>query len=80
MGPTAFMTTADNIMFKIAKWAGGIQILYHLFGFYEFLPNNNKISWIGRFLCDVADNEIFASLCENFFFLFSAINEAQLNV
>ena len=80
MGPAAFMTGADNFMLTIANWAGDLQILYHIFGFYEFLPHYDTITWIGHYFCDVAGNEILASLCENFVFLFSGINEAQLNM
>ena len=80
MGPAAFMTNADNPIFTIAEWADDIGILYHLFGFYEFLPHYDFITWIGHIFCDVAGNEALASLCENIVFIFTGINEAQLNM
>ena len=80
MGPAAFMTKADNPIFTISEWAGNIEILFHLFGFYEFLPHYEIISWIGDFFCDVSGNEILAALCENIVFIVSGINEAQLNM
>jgi hypothetical protein len=80
MGPAAFMTNADNPIFTIADWADDIGILYHLFGFYEFLPHYDFITWIGHIFCDIAGNEALAGLCENIVFIFTGINEAQLNM
>ena len=80
MGPAAFMTNADNPIFTIADWADDIGILYHLFGFYEFLPHYDFITQIGHIFCDIAGNEPQAGLCENIVFIFPGINEAQLNM
>ncbi len=80
MGPAAIMKAANNPIFTIAEWADNIEILYHLFGFYEFLPHYDIITWIGHLFCDVEGNEALAQLCENIVFLFSGINEAQLNM
>lgn len=80
MGPAVFMTAANNPIFTIASWAHDIEVLYHLFGFYEFLPHYEIITWIGHYFCDVAGNQALAALCENIVFIVSGINEAQLNM
>ena len=80
MGPAAFMTNADNPIFTIADWADDIGILYHLFGFYEFLPHYDFITWLGHTFCDITGNEALGALCENIVFIVTGINEAQLNM
>ena len=80
LAPPAFMTNADNPIFLIAEWAGNIEILFHLFGFYEFLPHYEVISWIGHYFCDLDEHHALAVLCENIVFIVAGINEAQLNM
>ena len=80
MAPPAYMTAASNPIFTIAEWAGNVEILFHIFGFYEFLPHYDVISWIGHFFCDLSGNEGLAILCENIAFILTGINEAQLNM
>lgn len=80
MGPAVFMTSADNPIFTIASWANNIEILYHLFGLYEFLPHYELITWIGQIFCDIEGNQALAALCENIVFITTGINEAQFNM
>ena len=80
MGPAVTMTNANNPIFLISEWAGNVEILFHLFGQYEFLPHYDIISWIAHFFCDVTGNAILGELCENIVFLVTGINEAQLNM
>ena len=66
LAPPAFMSHAPNLIFQLAKWAGDIQVqltrfstvlycagkvLYHLFGFAEFLPHYDFITWLGHLVC-----------------------------
>ena len=80
MGPAAFMKQASNPIFVIAGWGDTLDYFYHIFGLYEFLPHWEFIDLISHFFCNVEDNPILGSLCENIVFLFTGINEAQLNM
>lgn len=80
MGPAVYMTNVNNPITIIASWGETLEILYHFFGFYEFLPHYEFIQWVAHFFCNVEDNPVVGSLCENIVFLFTGINEAQLNM
>ena len=80
MGPAVFMENTDNPIFIIASWGDTLDFFYHFFGFYEFLPHWDFIQYISHFFCNVEDNPVVGGLCENIVFLFTGINEAQLNM
>ena len=73
------MGHASNPIFILADLGGGIEFLFHLFGMYEFLPENSIIEWIGHFFCDVSEHPILGQLCDNIAFIIAGVDEAQLN-
>ena len=78
LAPPAYMSHAPNPIFQIASLAGDIQILYHLFGFAEFLPHYDFITWLGHLLCS-DDHPLLQTVCMNMGFLFMGFNPGQLN-
>ena len=80
MGPAVFMTNAWNPIFQIAEWANSIEIIFHLFGFHEFLPHMDVVSALAHYFCNIIDHPVYGELCENIIFALSGINEAQLNM
>ena len=79
LGPAAYMSHANNIIFKIAEFADDLNILLHLLGQWEFLPHSDFMTWLGHFICNVQDHPIYGGACENFVFLLFGINPEQLN-
>ena len=73
------MGHASNPIFILADLGGGIEFLFHLFGMYEFLPENSIIEWIGHFFCDVSEDPILVHLCDYIAFIIAGVDEAQLN-
>jgi len=78
LAPPAYMSHAFNIIFQLAQWAGDIEILYHLFGMYEFLPHSDIITWLGHLICS-DDHPLLQSVCMNIGFLILGFNPGQLN-
>lgn len=78
LAPPAFMSHATNIIFQIASLGNSVQILYHLFGMYEFLPHMEIISWIGHLICG-DEHPLTSSICTNIGFLLLGFNPGQLN-
>ncbi len=79
LGPAAFMSNAYNILFRIADYADDLELLFHLFGQWEFLPHSDLVTWLGHYACNVEDHPIYGILCENIFFLIAGVNPEQLN-
>ena len=79
LAPPIYMTHASNLIFQLAQAAGSIEILFHLFGQYEFLPHSNIISWLGHFYCDTFQHPVLGSLCENIAFIIAGVDKTQLN-
>jgi len=78
LAPPAYMSHAPNFIFQIATLADDIQILYHLFGFAEFLPHYDFITWFGHLVCS-DDHPYLQTVCMNFGFAFLGFNPGQLN-
>jgi len=78
LAPPAYMSHAPNIIFQIASWAGDIQILYHLFGFAEFLPHTDIETWLGHLVCS-DDHPLLQTVCMNIGFAILGFNPGQLN-
>lgn len=76
LAPPAYMSHATNFIFTIAQWGDTVDILYHLFGLYEFLPHSDLMSWLAELFCG---GDILGSICANFGFLFLGFNPGQLN-
>ena len=79
LAPPVYMTHATNFLFQVAQAAGSIEIFFHLFGQYEFLPHSNVISWLGHFYCDTFQHPVLGSLCENIAFIIAGVDKTQLN-
>ena len=79
MAPAVFMNTAYNSIMKLAEWAETIEDLYHLFGFYEFLPHPDLVTWLGHEVCNEEEHPIYTDVCTNILFLLYGINPDQLN-
>jgi len=41
------MGNSQDTIFKISQWADDVESLFHLFGFYEFLPHDDLIAALG---------------------------------
>jgi len=78
LAPPAYMSHAPSIIFQIASWANDIEILYHLFGFYEFLPHLDVETWLGHLICS-DDHPLLQTVCMNIGFLLLGFNPGQLN-
>ena len=78
LGPAAYMSYAPNIIFQLAAWADDIQILYHIFGFAEFLPHYDIITAIGHLVCS-DDHPLLQTVCMNIGFAILGFNPGQLN-
>jgi len=78
LAPPAFMSHAPSLIFQLAKWAGDIQVLYHLFGFAEFLPHYDFITWLGHLVCS-DDHPLLQTVCMNIGFSILGFNPDQLN-
>merc|ERR1719239_413468 len=78
MAPPAFMSHATSPIFLLSSMGNNIQILYHLFGLYEFLPHMDVISWIAHAFCG-DDHPLTGMLCENIGFSLLGFNPDQLN-
>ena len=78
LAPPAYMSHAPNFIFQIATIADDISILYHLFGFAEFLPHYDFITWFGHLVCS-DDHPMLQTVCMNFGFAFLGFNPGQLN-
>jgi len=78
LAPPVFMGHASNFIFDIASLAGGIEIIYHLLGQYEFLPHLDLISWIGDMFCG-DDHPLTNLVCMNMGFILLGFNPGQLN-
>lgn len=79
LAPPAYMSHAFNPIFLIAQWAGDIEVLFHLFGMWEFIPHYEIISWMAHLFCDVDDHPLNSILCENIAFIIAGVNKSQLN-
>ena len=73
------MGHAYNPIFQLASIAGDLEILFHLFGMWEFLPHYDVISWLGHFFCDVDDHPLNSILCENIAFIIVGVNKDEMN-
>ena len=73
------MGHAYNPILNLADLAGGLQFWFHVYGMYEFLPENSFIEWIGHFFCDVSEHPILGQLCDNIAFMIAGVDQAQLN-
>ena len=78
LAPAAYMFHAPNIIFQIASFAEDVSILYHLFGFAEFLPHYDIITWIGHLVCS-DDHPLLQTACMNIGFSLLGFNPGQLN-
>jgi len=78
LAPPAYMSHAPSIIFQIASWANDVEILYHLFGLYEFLPHLDVETWLGHLICS-DDHPLLQTVCMNIGFLLMGFNPGQLN-
>jgi len=78
LAPPAFMEHGTNPIFTLSKWAGDINILYHLFGLYEFLPHSEVISYLGHLFCS-DEHPLDQYLCYNIGFILLGFTKGQLN-
>jgi len=78
LAPPAFMEHGSNPIFAISQWAGGIDILYHLFGRYEFLPHMEIISILGHLYCS-DEHPLNQYFCYNIAFILLGFTPGQLN-
>jgi len=78
LAPPAYMSHAPSMIFQIASLAEDIEILYHLFGLYEFLPHLDIITWFGHLVCS-DDHPLLQSVCMNIGFTILGFNPGQLN-
>jgi len=78
LAPAAYMDNAYDPILAISAWADDIEIIYNLFGFYEFLPHMEILTWLGHHFCSDA-HPIYQELCTNAAFLFFGFNPDLLN-
>merc|ERR1719348_244342 len=78
LAPPAFMSHGTSVLFDLVDFAGDIDILYHLFGLYEFLPHSDIISAIGHQYCADEHPENL-DLCYNIAFNILGFNPDHFN-
>ena len=78
LAPASFMTYATGAVFDIADY-GAIEDLFHLFGFWEFLPHPDLIAALAHIYCNQEEHPIQTDLCAEMAFILFGVNLDQLN-
>jgi len=86
LAPAAFMSHSPNIIFQISSLADDIEVLYQLFGLYEFLPHRNVERWLGKHICGSIilpllseAHPLLKTVCMNIGFSLLGFTPGQLN-